>query len=1535
MVDFHDDLDLQINTKLREDEERRKKEQQARIRASVQARQEEAAAHTEENKLQAAKQDETNKALDEAKKKEKDETPIPNDETSVIGDIASALAGGISDAAINTAQLIPDIANAAEGLFGFDAIPDNFQVRDITPEFLQVDERESTLHNIVRGGTQFLTAFIPVFGVMGKLAKAKRVASAIKAGTLKEGKETLLHRLGREYTAGAIADSAAFSPHEERLSNLIENNDWTNDSLSNPITAYLASDEDDSALEGRLKNILEGGAMGILFDSIFRGARGLWRMKNAEAKSYVADVDVTTVQKTSDTHQQAGVLRQRVEELDAVAEELRSKRQGAVDPAVEEARLGGDNLSPEAEAIRIRADSLGQSMDEYADEVSDFGKYRAEDPEGAAAAVKAGDLAEQRISEERFILMKEVVESETELFNLRNSAEFKSLPKSVRDEWNKLDDAMPPSASDEIRQIHSDLADNAARAGDTKIDVLNDARLAADEAAGKTTEPLTSGVRDADGNVEFDIFDVDADGVKTLNMEKFAAAERASNPLKPDDVVPAGKPITTISPELTSGVAHVITKGIDEGVIIPRLGKGAFGRTFIDRESIRQLTGMLTTHNVNLNHIGGKDFELLQASELAELIKTNLGSSFTSRTLDEKRALALGSAEAMAKDMGNAGKGEEVLNNFLKKVGGNAEDLAIDLTVLRILNESARESAILIAKEARLTDKVGMPTMTRFLNSIVTAIRTQETLSGVTSEIAGALGAFRINVEALPSFVTEMSMMKDSLGSYKAYQAAIESAGGKEQILNMMQEAEVLFRTSEGFHNYAGGIGKEASWWGVFLETWMGIGLLSGLPTHIVNVTSNTTVSLISHIEEFGVGLARMAFHGEDIGLRKAVGRVGGAMDGFKRLLSVTDDPDGLIRQAVAARLTGSANVDQLVKDAMDQFAGKMNPLTETFITGVDPTVRGGQKFELGMGRKQQVSSASLRELIPGLDLGSEVGMLAPGTTTARFADVIGSITNMSFRGLAVEDTIAKTIAYGSARKGNIIDYVMTVEKRRGADATKRIDEMAKGIDNRKALLESKEITKKTWSLYEEMHNKNVTEARRYSWTEDLTEGSISGDWYRATQDHPVFKLFTPFVRTSVNLFKWGSTRTPLLNRATAEYKELGKRIAKGKKLGKPDVLAKREMEAFHVRSVMATAALTTAAALAYDGIITGVGPTDPGERRAILATGWKPNSIRFQQDDGSYDYHSFDRAEPMGMFLSMVATFGETAGHVDGIELEEIGFQLGFSVIESMRSKTYLAGITSVINALSRPEQNLENWWQQLASSAAPALLTGLNRTGVIAGHLFPGLEADPMMREVNSVMDAFRAKLPGFSKDLPPKRNWFGEAITWSPFLGANTISPFHTPYATSNSPSTLVNNEIQRLVIDHGFSVSMNGFDTIEGTRLDPHTRDRFIQLSTGDPSRNGSNIRKALDSLMRSSRYKNADDSRDGKQRLIKELMAKRTDRGRRALRKENQELDAQLQDAKKQRSQARRSKARRDLAQKNSSQSGNLLASLTQTPDKLS
>ncbi len=153
---------------------------------------------------------------------------------------------------------------------------------------------------------------------------------------------------------GAVADFLAFDEHEARLSDLIQSVPW----LANDVNAYLASDEEDGVIEGRLKNALEGAGIGVLFEGFLYGLRSLRsarETRNAdEAMDEVANDSVELPEVKDDVAAQSDAEADKVlaEVTGEAADEVPEGGARTVDDGLQAQRDG------QAEIVRKMADEL-------------------------------------------------------------------------------------------------------------------------------------------------------------------------------------------------------------------------------------------------------------------------------------------------------------------------------------------------------------------------------------------------------------------------------------------------------------------------------------------------------------------------------------------------------------------------------------------------------------------------------------------------------------------------------------------------------------------------------------------------------------------------------------------------------------------------------------------------------------------------------------------------------------------------------------------------------------------------------------------------------------------------------------------------------------------------------------------------------------------------------------------------------------------------------------------------------------------------
>lgn len=348
-----------------------------------------------------------------------------------------------------------------------------------------------------------------------------------------------------------------------------------------------------------------------------------------------------------------------------------------------------------------------------------------------------------------------------------------------------------------------------------------------------------------------------------------------------------------------------------------------------------------------------------------------------------------------------------------------------------------------------------------------------------------------------------------------------------------------------------------------------------------------------------------------------------------------------------------------------------------------------------------------------------------------------------------------------------------------------------------------------------------VDAARYQTFTKPL--GETGRAYQRMVASQPVLKVLTPFVRTPTNIFKFFGERSP--------FAPLAKSFQADVKAGG----ARRDLAL--ARMAMGSTVMGVAATYASEGRITGGGPVDNDLRSLAYNTGWQPYSIKFGDQ-----YISYGRLEPLGTLIGVAADFAEIAGELNETDAAELAAHLSMAVAKNVTSKTFLRGLTEAVNALDDPVRYGEQWWMNFVQTAIP---TGVAQVARVQ---------DPVLRETRTVMDRFRSRIPGYSKDLPPRRNIWGEPIVLSGGLGPDIISPFYT--------STKKDDPVSEELLDQRVPITMPE-RSVRGVELSPEQYDRLIILTGKEPLSPGApTMKDALREVIGSEEYRRLSDGPDG-------------------------------------------------------------------------
>lgn len=186
-------------------------------------------------------------------------------------DIGKGVLDGGMDAIEEVHEMGHGVLNWLDNKSGANILDDEY--RRVLPD-LNLD---STAGDLASGITKFAVGMIGA----GKIMKGAKILQGASKAT----------KVAHTLVQGALTDFAMNDPGEDRLSNIVE----SFPALRNPITDYLAADEDEGMVEGKLKAALEGmvisGATDLFMKGIkvYKGALKAGKASGAQAAQTIID----------------------------------------------------------------------------------------------------------------------------------------------------------------------------------------------------------------------------------------------------------------------------------------------------------------------------------------------------------------------------------------------------------------------------------------------------------------------------------------------------------------------------------------------------------------------------------------------------------------------------------------------------------------------------------------------------------------------------------------------------------------------------------------------------------------------------------------------------------------------------------------------------------------------------------------------------------------------------------------------------------------------------------------------------------------------------------------------------------------------------------------------------------------------------------------------------------------------------------------------------------------------------------------------
>lgn len=274
-----------------------------------------------------------------------------------IADIGGGIIAGADDAVGETVNLI---TSDAVNLF----MDEEDRVGDVWAK--STIKQTTAAGKIAKSISQFAVGFIGA----GKFLKAaKLLQGAGKAVTF-----------GRGMAEGALADFTVFDGNEERLSNLVQ----SNPDLANPITEFLAAKEDDPEVIGRLKNAIEGMALGVVGEGLIAIVKGMKAARTAKTVAEAEDAVIHTADELEDIAAKSGTT---AEELAGSVDDLARTADVAVSGGEGEVKALTDALEDSGGKAEITVH--GVDAEQAMAAVDDVAEAAARDADDALKATPA------------------------------------------------------------------------------------------------------------------------------------------------------------------------------------------------------------------------------------------------------------------------------------------------------------------------------------------------------------------------------------------------------------------------------------------------------------------------------------------------------------------------------------------------------------------------------------------------------------------------------------------------------------------------------------------------------------------------------------------------------------------------------------------------------------------------------------------------------------------------------------------------------------------------------------------------------------------------------------------------------------------------------------------------------------------------------------------------------------------------------------------------------------------------------------------
>ncbi len=1264
---------------------------------------------------------------------------------------------------------------------------------------------ESTFLGLTAGFAQFGTALLGA----GKLVSAARLVPKVAAAS-----DALIQGAGVAGKAiqfsgkAAVAGAVAFDPHQERLSNLVQDT-W----LSNPINGFLASDPKDSNAMGRVKAAMESVGMDAiavgLFTAVAKGAK--LRRLYSEGKATPEEVKAADVDVQDAIHNEQGAQLQPQEGVDPGIIRSANDNDGYSVTAFHGTSKDFEQFDPAA-----KGSGAGGSDTQH-------GFFFAKDPDVAnsyAGSVYQGSydgVAHSKIIQDNIDEMMPTMSIIHEQGG--KGLTWEQVPLDIRESYlsNKIGEfgwvdraeGIPETPHGPVSEhgmeyiekqfakMHNDLehakSTNEAVEGNkpnvrpTKLRMDNpyvhdfEGASYNPTAYNRILEKAKAAGHDSavlknvhDGGPSSDIYVVfDKDQIKS-RFEDGTTEAAKTQPLEVNQ--PKGD-------TLQGANDNTPASGLEVSQVKNPTAAGAPKKPNLPAVSDEQLEAIMQSSMKDIDALG--EFGSWSAANDAGHVFNKGGSIPWQKIAEPYNEGATTGLDAFVTRLAehlepqlNKMKGGDVLSDARvdKMVDQMGTLWGVDpAAAYGVIQQAGKNAASMVANM-----EAGFRLGQRAL---------QDTYAMAAKIHAGFLDEWGGDKEAAYAALKDMTAISAQLfGSTLSMRAAAgrtmrrmrgEFKLDPQQVLDLQAlDGEQLAKLLAGTGGSPRALSKalNPSMWAQTVDAaqWvMSNGLISGPLTHFVNLTSNFAVAIERPLERaLGAALNPRVSGEESQRIRAA------AMKSYYYMgASIHESWDAAIKSWSAG--------DSLLAPHGSEL----------------------QAAEVGFGAK--VAAAEFRP------------MDTPGNMLYNLSLIVGKSIGMPHRAAGFADEFFKQTIYRS----NVL-------------ANAHVQGVSEGLDGQ-ALEQF--VRGKLFNAFDSegrgVDLKALQEAKTATFQNDLLPGTLGLGIQQAANTAKEIKVVLPFIKTPSNLIRMGWKLTPGLNLAQKEYRAM----LSGAQGPEAAAQAMGQM-------AMGGLFMGTAGYLANAGMVTGGGPSDPKIKDALQATGWRPYSVvTINKETGARTYVPFNRFDPIGMPFGIAADIADilNTDPDDGeskAQQAAVGLLLG--ITKNISNKTYLRNLAQAIEGLTDPDKSM--------AKTAGGVVTGFIPFSAAARFL----NDDPHLRDARDFTDRIKTSIPGFSKSLPAKRDAFGDPITVNKGLWVN-------------GKAGIVDAEVERIANNYGFALARpnpgitGGVDLRDVTMKDGVTNayTRYEELSR-QPAPGMKPLKDMVANLMHMKVYRDAQEGDAG-------------------------------------------------------------------------